>query len=348
MNFHQNIKLPIVFRLGYNIVKDLKRILLEHHLNFNNIVVVSGSSFSKSIATEILKHVSGHHYVLNNNSIELAEKLHKYLDVNNNDLVIAVGGGKVQDVVKYAGFKARINQLIIPTIISSDGLISPIAVLKDKNGLNQSIGVEMPLGVLIDYTIIGKAPDKYLQGAYGDLISNLSALKDWDLAAKDKKVSVNDFAYQLSKSSIFSLLSLKKNDNSSKKIEILVNGLVNSGIAMNLAGTSRPCSGGEHLLSHALDSLWPQNPFLHGIKVGLFSLITINLHDGKLSRQFERWMLRFSDQSDMFEQIENRIGVDVLLKTALTIRSSRYTILNTVTVNQFAEAWIKSQQIFIG
>lgn len=346
MNFHQNIKLPVVFRLGDNIVKDLKQILMEHHLNFRDIVVVSGSSFSNNIAKEILEHVSGYHYVVSNNSIETAEALHKYLDVNNIDLVIAVGGGKVQDVVKYAGFRARINQLIIPTIISSDGLISPIAVLKDENGLNRSIGVEMPLGVLIDYTIIQKSPKKYLNGAYGDLISNISALKDWDLAAKSKKVNLNDFAYQLSKNSIYSILSLKENDTYSKKIEVLVNGLVNSGIAMSLAGTSRPCSGAEHLLSHALDSLWPQNTYLHGVKVGLFSLVTLNLHDGEITKEFEQWMLRFNDNSDMFEEIENRIGIEVLLKTALTVRSGRFTILDTVTVDQFAKAWKKSKGIF--
>ena len=346
MNFYQNIKLPVVFRLGYDIVKDLRQILLENHLNFNKIVVVSGSSYSLEIAKSIVEQVNGSHYILENNSIETAEKLHEFLDTSNADLVIAVGGGKVQDVVKYAGFRARINQLVIPTIISSDGLISPIAVLKDQNGLNQSIGVEMPLGVLIDYSIIEKAPARFLQGAYGDLISNMSALKDWNLANKRMRINMNDFAYQLSKNSIFSLMSLNENDGYEKKIEILVNGLVNSGIAMSLAGTSRPCSGGEHLLSHAVDSLWPENNYLHGVKVGLFSLVTMYLHNGKLDSYFKDWMLRFSNQSDLFENVENRIGTEALFNAALNIRSGRFTILNTVTIDEFTSAWLKSKEIF--
>jgi len=61
-------------------------------------------------------------------------------------------------------------------------------------------------------------------------------------------------------------------ENGSDLYATLVEGLVVSGVAMVLAGNSRPSSGAEHLISHALDR-FPIHD-LHGLQVGVaaFSL----------------------------------------------------------------------------
>ena len=49
----------------------------------------------------------------------------------------------------------------------------------------------------------------------------------------------------------------------------LAEALVLSGIAMNIAGSTRPSSGACHEISHALDVLYPKRSAQHGEQVGL-------------------------------------------------------------------------------
>ncbi len=344
MIFHQNIKLPIVLRFGYDTISKVTEILSEHNLVFTKILVVSGPSFSKDVADRLSLEIKSDRYILENNTLDSSELLYNYIVDNYIDLVIAVGGGKVQDMVKYSGFRAKINQLIIPTIISSDGLISPVAVLKNNEGINQSIGVEMPLGVIIDLNIIGNTPLKYIRAAYGDLISNLSALKDWNLAVKHKKALSNDFAYQMSKNAVNSL-EINSSELNKKDLELLINGLVNSGIAMSLSGSSRPCSGSEHALSHAVDFIWKENTFLHGEMVGLFSLLVFTLYGLELRSQHKSWIKTYFDKIDFFEIIESEVGLEVLFEKAKNIRQDRYTILNEIEFAEFKNAWDETKSL---
>jgi glycerol-1-phosphate dehydrogenase [NAD(P)+] len=52
----------------------------------------------------------------------------------------------------------------------------------------------------------------------------------------------------------------------------LLDSLSMSGIANEIAGSSAPTSGSEHLISHALDKML-ENPQLHGIQVGIATYI---------------------------------------------------------------------------
>jgi glycerol-1-phosphate dehydrogenase [NAD(P)+] len=59
----------------------------------------------------------------------------------------------------------------------------------------------------------------------------------------------------------------------------LLDGLVLSGLAMEIAGSSRPCSGSEHLISHALDRLEPGTA-THGEQVAFGTLVATQLQGG--------------------------------------------------------------------
>ena len=52
--------------------------------------------------------------------------------------------------------------------------------------------------------------------------------------------------------------------------------LISTGVAACIAGSSRPCSGAEHLFSHALDKLEP-DVGLHGEKCGIGAIMTAKL-----------------------------------------------------------------------
>ena len=58
---------------------------------------------------------------------------------------------------------------------------------------------------------------------------------------------------------------------------LIVEGLISAGVASCIAGSSRPCSGSEHLFSHALDAIAP-GVGLHGEKCGIGSIMMAKLH----------------------------------------------------------------------
>jgi glycerol-1-phosphate dehydrogenase [NAD(P)+] len=61
--------------------------------------------------------------------------------------------------------------------------------------------------------------------------------------------------------------------------DIVSNATASSGVAMSIAGSSRPASGAEHLISHQLDRLAP-GAALHGHQVGVAAIFTEYLHSG--------------------------------------------------------------------
>ena len=63
----------------------------------------------------------------------------------------------------------------------------------------------------------------------------------------------------------------------------LLDSLAMSGIANEIAGSSAPTSGSEHLISHALDKLLEQ-PQLHGIQVGIATYLMSKVQDHRYRR----------------------------------------------------------------
>jgi len=108
-------------------------------------------------------------------------------------------------------------------------------------------------------------------------------------------------------------------------IRTLVEALISCGVAMSIAGTSRPCSGAEHLFSHSLSTIAPK-PALHGEQCGVGTILCAYLHGAN-------WQLI----KDFLQKIgapttakELGIEPEYILKAltmAHSIRPERYTIL---------------------
>src|SRR5213594_594082 len=72
-------------------------------------------------------------------------------------------------------------------------------------------------------------------------------------------------------------------ENSSKlrdraHIRTIFEALISAGVASCIAGSSRPCSGSEHLFSHALEYVSNGNCGLHGERVGIGTIIMSKIH----------------------------------------------------------------------
>ena len=205
------------------------------------------------------------------------------IEAQQPDYVVGVGGGRVVDVAKVAAAAARIDFVSVPTQASSDGICSPVAVMVDDDEHPRSIAARIPVAIIVDMNIISSAPELTWKAGLGDLVSNLSAVKDWRLAHKQHGEAYDDFACLVSEAAALSVIDEDADLADAMFREKLVRGLILSGIAMEMAGSSRPASGSEHLISHALDTLLP-SPHPHGLQVALGTIAAGLLRGEDVSR----------------------------------------------------------------
>ncbi len=182
--------------------------------------------------------------------------------------IVAIGGGKVIDFCKYLAFVSRLPVISVPTSISNDGFSSPMSSLY-VNGSRKSLKAKMPDGVIVDTAIIQKCPEAFIYSGIGDLMSNITAVFDWKLAARQENKPINDFAALISLNAVENFINYGNKDIRDIELLRLVSGsLVMNGTAMEIGQSSRPSSGSEHLISHAYDKV-AENSTLHGLQVGV-------------------------------------------------------------------------------
>lgn len=209
-------------------------------------------------------------------TLDESARLLALLDESPRTLVVAVGGGQPIDVAKLAACRAGVDLVAVPTVLSHDGMSSPVASLTGSDGVRRSIGARMPDGVVIDLDVVAGAPERYLRAGIGDLVSNLTAVEDWRIAHERDGEAVDEFAASIALLSAKAALDVAW-PLAGDDLAAVARGLVLSGLAMEVAGSSRPCSGAEHLVSHALDRLRGPDAGLHGEQVALGALITSTL-----------------------------------------------------------------------
>jgi glycerol-1-phosphate dehydrogenase [NAD(P)+] len=126
--------------------------------------------------------------------------------------------------------------------------------------------------------VLRSAPIETWRSGLGDLISNLSAVSDWRLAHRSQGEPIDDFACLTAEAAAGSVLQDGADVADQDFQEQLIRGLILSGIAMEMSGSSRPASGSEHLISHALDRLLDK-PRAHGLQVALATIAAFYLRD---------------------------------------------------------------------
>jgi len=259
-------------------------------------------------------------------SIDTAESVVEELKDTGVGLIVGFGGGKSIDIAKFAASRLDVAMVSAPTSPSHDGIASPFTSLRGS-GRPYSVRTVTPIALVADIDIIASAPLRLIRAGAGDLIAKLTAIRDWRLAHRLKGEYYGEYAAKLA------LLSAKHvieyaaeiGRGSKEAVRVLVEALISSGVAMCIAGSTRPASGSEHLFSHALDVLIPGRA-LHGEQVALGTVMMMYLHGGdwrKVKQTLEKLGLPTSAR-------ELGIPEDVVIE-ALTImhklRPERYTIL---------------------
>ncbi len=202
---------------------------------------------------------------------------------NCTQAVIGLGGGKVIDAAKYMGFLRKLPFISVPTSSSSDGFSSASASLL-VNKRRCSVPARLAYGIIVDTNVIKSAPEKFLYSGIGDMVAKISALYDWQFEAAHGAAQVNDFALMIAKKAVNSFVRTPfESIQDQLFLRELLDSLAMSGIANEIAGSSAPTSGSEHLISHALDKML-ETPQLHGIQVGIATYLMCLVQNHRYER----------------------------------------------------------------
>lgn len=205
---------------------------------------------------------------------------------------VAVGAGTINDVVKYASFQAGRPYISVPTAPSMDGYVSPVAALLVA-GFKKTLPAAPPLAVFADLDVLSQAPFELIAAGFGDLLGKLTAGADWVLGNLVNGEYYCQAAADLARTVALECLKRAADVRTRTKdaVKKLTEGLVLSGIAMLMAGNSRPASGAEHHLSHywEMKSLREgRSEPLHGVKVGVATVLSAELYADILRRDPRR------------------------------------------------------------
>jgi len=247
-------------------------------------------------------------------------------------VVLGIGGGTKIDVAKLGSARQEVPFISIPTTASHDGIASCVVSLK---GLNKPYSkmAQTPMAIIADTSVIIQAPHRFVASGCGDVVAKFTAVRDWELAHKAKKEYYGEYAASLS------LMSAKLVAEHAGRIQpgveegvrVVLEALISCGVAMSIAGSSRPCSGSEHLFSHALDLIAPK-PAMHGEQCGVGTIMMAYLYGMDWKRVKETLEKVGAPTTAEELGIEPEHVVQALLRAG-AIRPERYTILQKTRLN---------------
>jgi glycerol-1-phosphate dehydrogenase [NAD(P)+] len=197
------------------------------------------------------------------------------------DGVVAIGSGVLTDITRYAAQREGRGFVSVPTAASMDGYASGVAAM-EFGGLKVTYPAAAPLAIFAEPAVLAAAPHELTRAGLGDLLGKASARIDWlaahllygepFCAAVEERI-LAPLAYAASQHR-----AVLRGEP--EAIERLLAGLLESGVAMAMMGSSRPASGCEHHASHFWDLLAARGAREHqphGLQVGYAAQFALRL-----------------------------------------------------------------------
>lgn len=204
------------------------------------------------------------------------------------DLVVAVGTGAINDMVRYFSFRMHRPFFTVATAAPMDGFASSLAVL-NINNLKTSIEAQTPTAIIGDTDILIGAPYRMIAAGLGDLLGKATCICDWKLSRIINHEHYCERIVDLVEKSVHDVLAVadRAKDRDPAVLGSIMEGLVLTGVAMSLYGNSRPASGCEHHMSHYWEMMFEQagkRPVPHGIQVGVGTVLILKLVEALLQK----------------------------------------------------------------
>jgi glycerol-1-phosphate dehydrogenase [NAD(P)+] len=265
---------PLAIDIGPGAVEGLAPLLADRRISSGgHVAVVVGPGQGEALAAQLGSSLANADiHLVESGSVEGAISLARDLRSEFHDAVVGIGGGRTLDVAKYAAGLAGLPMVAVATSLAHDGIASPVASL-EHDGRKGSYGVQMPIAVVVDLDYVRRSEPGMRRSGIGDVVSNLTAIADWRLAAEHRGEEVDGVAVTFARVAAMAVLHRTDGIEDDEFLIALAEALVLSGLAMATAGSSRPCSGGDHEILHAIDHLFPGTAF-HGELAGATSLFT--------------------------------------------------------------------------
>lgn len=280
-DFHQ-IVVPTLLDVAAGNLSSLGRKIVRHGIH--TIVLVWGEGmeamFGDAVRASLRERDVEVRAELTASSIEIQDVVGAAFGLPADaEAVVGIGGGKALDVAKYTGLLRTWPVICVPTSTSNDGFASSNVSLV-VGGKRISVHASMPFGILVDLDVIKASPARFIYSGIGDLVAKITAAEDWAFEERTGHTVVDDTAMMIAKKAVNSFVRTDFGAiTDTLFLKELLDSLSMCGIAMEIAGSSAPASGSEHLISHAIDE-YGAAPQMHGIQVGVaaYLMSTVQHH----------------------------------------------------------------------
>lgn len=196
--------------------------------------------------------------------------------------IVAVGSGTVNDISRYVATRCGLPYDVVGTAASMDGYTSSVSPLL-KRGFKLTFPGIAPTHALLDLPTMQGAPAHMTAAGLGDMLGKYISLYEWNLShlvlGEYRCPAVSGLMRQALDTCVAQASGLPGRD--AQAIANLGDGLLMSGVAMQLADDSRPASGSEHMLAHFWEMrqlLRDGETALHGDKVGIGTLVILGYY----------------------------------------------------------------------
>lgn len=255
-------------------------------------------NYAVKVGTMVLPKGSAPDLIPNEAAYEAVQE-----EAKGYDNILAVGSGTLNDIAKYAAFHLGITNSVLATAPSMDGYVSTVTAIM-QNSKKVTVPAQSPSDVLIDTDILVTAPSIMVAAGVGDILGKYNSILDWRMsnlkngeAISEEAISVTLDAVDAVRNNIDKILNYDP-----EGIKYLIDALITSGTAINIAGNSRPASGGEHHTSHYLEMWFADHGLpipLHGIKVGLGTMVCITVY-----RTLKKENYRFNNCDEVYKYVD--------------------------------------------
>ncbi|MEV0844623.1 iron-containing alcohol dehydrogenase family protein [Streptomyces sp. NPDC049954] len=334
---------PVVVDIRPGALDDLASVLCDQRISASGKLAIAISGGSGARLRERLAPAlpGASWYEVGGGTLDDAIKLADAMKSGHYDAVVGLGGGKIIDCAKFAAARIGLPLVAVATNLSHDGLCSPVATLDNDAGRG-SYGVPNPIAVVIDLAVIREAPSRYIRSGIGDVISNISAVADWELSNRVTGESIDGLAAAMARQAGEAILRHPGDVSQDGFLQTLAEGLVMTGISMSVAGDSRPASGACHEINHAFDLLFPKRAASHGEQCGMGAVFAMYLRGEHEQSRYMAQVLRRHEQPVLPGDIGFSVDEFVqAVEFAPQTRPGRYTILEhlNLSTDQIKDAY---------